>query len=97
MYKPTPFIREMLSSTALTDCIKYLHEVAGVDINSIGKSGQTCLHVAVENKNHEVVEYLLTQTSVNTELRDHDGNTAADIANQRGEKKVLALFEKIAR
>ena len=65
----------------------------GVDVNSRGKKQRTALIAATRFDRLKVVEYLL-QHGADLSLRDADGNSALDIAKQRQQTDMIALFQR---
>uniref|UniRef100_A0A6B2LEW9 Uncharacterized protein n=1 Tax=Arcella intermedia TaxID=1963864 RepID=A0A6B2LEW9_9EUKA len=70
------------------DVVKILLKV-GCDPNQRGTEGNTCLHYAVSNKHTEVITELLSDPRIDNEAR----NSAKEIANKRGDKNLLQLFD----
>ena len=55
-----------------------------LSINSRNISGSTALHVAAANNSTNVLEYLITEVSVNVNATDNWNRTALDEAMRRG-------------
>lgn len=65
-------------------CCHWLLEECGVAHNDPNHHGQTPLHKAAFAGNLAVVQYLVYQRNVQDNIRDHQGNSAADCAERSG-------------
>jgi uncharacterized protein len=66
---------------------------AGADVNGLQERGFTPLHAAAQNGDVELARLLLERGADPARATD-DGRRAADLANERGNDRVLALLEK---
>jgi len=60
----------------------------GADPNRVDPNGQNALHAAAECLNHDVIEFLLTSTSADAELRDVQGKTPLDLVLDKRQQKL---------
>jgi ankyrin repeat protein len=82
------------SRHGLIDVVKDL-AAAGADLNATSReTGRTGLHWAVVNGHAPVIEFLLTQPNIRTDIVDRDGYTAAGIAKKKGEARLISMFEE---
>ena len=65
---------------------------AGADPNARSASGGTPLHTAAFTGDRRVLDLLLARGG-DASIRNEQGNTAADIANQRGHPEMARLLE----
>jgi ankyrin repeat protein len=66
----------------------------GVDVNlSVNERGDTALHSAVRNSNLRIVELIMAK-GADVAVRNDDGQTALDIAMDRGRRKIVSLLAK---
>lgn len=72
------------------DCVRFLIETKGCDVNAKDKFGMTCLHIAFEQGHVEIIEYLLSQGA--TTVSDMLGRTPIDVATEKGQIEVLRFF-----
>lgn len=69
---------------------------AGVDANGRGLKRRTALMAAAAFDRPEVVSVLL-ENGANPEAQDEDGNTATDVAREKGNEDILARLSAISR
>lgn len=70
----------------------------GVDINATCKNGDTALHIAVRNNDHNLVEFLLRQAETNLSLIDKSGNSPLFYACLNGCESIAnMLLERNAK
>lgn len=62
-----------------------------IDAASHYRVGRTCLHLAAENGNGELVKYLLDQKA-DAKIKDYLGNTACDLVNTKSPGELLEAF-----
>jgi uncharacterized protein len=79
--------------------IKFLVEVAGVDVNGVDHDGNTALHHAAARGDNESILYLISK-GADVTMVNREGQTVADMANgpvQRVQPfpETLALLEKL--
>ncbi len=74
-----------LSNAAMDNDVPRMRKLieAGATLDVVGGLGQSLLMLAALNNAEESVRYLL-ELGVSTNLRDHEGRTAADYAGSRG-------------
>jgi len=75
-------------------CIKYLKN-NGVDVKSPDAQGTSCLHVAAEEGNTAVMEYLITKGKIDPQVRDVDGDTPFHAAARSGKLEAMKFLNKI--
>jgi ankyrin repeat protein len=64
---------------------------SGISVNARGLKQRTALMAAAAFDRPEIVKILLAK-GANPDAKDEDGNTAFDVANDRGSDEVLALL-----
>lgn len=69
---------------------------AGVDVNGRGLKQRTALMAAAAFDRPQVVSVLL-EMGADPEARDDDGNSALDVARDKGDDEVLSLLNAISR
>ncbi|KAL0481189.1 hypothetical protein AKO1_012608 [Acrasis kona] len=75
------------------ELIKYLIDQRNVDPNQKHqKNGVTSLHLAARGKHTSIVEYLLTQSSIDVNAQDRDEYTALHYAALNGAKDIVQLL-----
>jgi len=79
------------TTNLLTDTCEWLFEDCRVEHNTPNNHGQTPLHKAAFAGNFVVAKYLIANLEVMDNLRDHNGNTAADCA-ERSQQYELAKW-----
>ena len=72
------------------DCLQFLIETKGCDVNAKDKFGMTCLHVAFEQGHVNIIEYLLSKGA--TVVSDMLGRTPVDVATEKGQIEVLRFY-----
>jgi uncharacterized protein len=87
------------SPAGFLPAIKYLVEVAGVDVNAVDHDGNTALHHAAARGDNESILYLVSK-GADVTMVNREGQTVADMANgpvQRVQPfpETLALLEKL--
>ena len=60
--------------------IKYLVEIAKVDINAADENCNTCLHIASKKGNIQLIKYLLQQTNIQKDAKNQEDMTPLHIA-----------------
>lgn len=73
-------IRDKMKNKMLDDMKEAVKQ--GADLNKTYESGATWLHVAACNGYLEVVQFLMDQPSINSNIGDEDGNTPLHLAVQ---------------
>lgn len=58
--------------------------VSGAEASSQNSSGESALHLAVKSGNHEIVNYILNDLRIPTNVRDSFGRTPLHWAAQQG-------------
>ena len=103
-YRADPNAANKDGNTALIYAARYNHPqiiyelmrpyslVAPVDVNIQNKQGQTALYWAASRGYEEAVKRLLA-ANTNRDLKDKDGLTARDIAQKKGRRNIVALFD----
>jgi hypothetical protein len=81
------------SANGFLDCVEYLVEVVGVDINKANVSGNTALHWAALNGNPNVVEYLVSR-GVNVMAKNAYGKSPFDEAFARDQKECCEIIAR---
>jgi ankyrin repeat protein len=61
----------------------------GANVNLRGYGGLTALHHACKNTQYDIVEILVSETNIDTELEDDAGNTAIALAARMGHLSCL--------
>ncbi len=56
-------------------------------------NGNTPLHVAVWNGHKDIVELLLAQPAIDTQLKNKDGKTALDLAQEKNLTEIVNLLQ----
>ncbi|WP_458401519.1 ankyrin repeat domain-containing protein [Candidatus Avelusimicrobium sp.] len=56
-------------------------------------NGNTPLHVAVWNEHKDIVELLLAQPAIDTQLKNKDGKTALDLAQEKNLTEIVNLLQ----
>ena len=74
------------------EILKYLIEEKNFDVDAILYEGNTPLMRFVEIENKEIIKYLLSQ-GADVSIRNEEGKTALDIAEENGNKEIIKLFE----
>ena len=64
----------------------------GISLNLVNDAGASALHVATYLNHGEVVKLLLKAKGIDVGVRNKKGETAAEVADQRGLKEISALF-----
>ena len=75
--------------------IVYLMEKNNIDINSQDNAGNTALHWAVYMNSKAVIDYLIYY-NINIDLKDKDGETALNIARNKGNIVIIKKLEEDA-
>lgn len=65
----------------------------GADAHAIDEDGQTVLHHAVKGTGQHIVSDLVLQCRVDTQVRDKDGNTAAERAIELGKVQFVNIMQ----
>jgi len=65
----------------------------GADPNATDAEGQSVLHYAVQGPGWRIVADLVLQCRVDTDHRNRDGKTAAELAAQQGRQYLVTLLE----
>lgn len=64
----------------------------GADLNAQDDTGNTILHIAVKKKDYELVDCLLLLPFLEEEIKNNDGLTAYQLAEQDNDYKMMTLF-----
>lgn len=103
-YRADPNAANKDGNTALIYAARYNHPqiiyelmrpyslVAPVDVNIQNKQGETALYWAASRGYEEAVKRLLA-ANTNRDLKDKNGLTARDIAQKKGRRNIVALFD----
>lgn len=103
-YRADPNAANKDGNTALIYAARYNHPqiiyelmrpyslLAAVDVNIQNKQGQTALYWAASRGYEEAVKRLLA-ANANRNLKAKDGLTARDIAQKKGRRNIVALFD----
>lgn len=75
-------------------CIKFL-VANGVDISEADAQGTSPLHVAAEEGNTAVMEYLILKVKVDPQIHDVDGDTPFHAAARSGKLEAMKFLNKI--
>ena len=73
-------------------CLRYLHETVGVSVEGLDKERRTALHWAAHAGQYVTAEYLLSLKLNKLDIRDSDGQTAAELAAASNHKAVENLI-----
>jgi len=67
---------------------------SGVSINQLGKKKVTALHIAAYHgqKDHIRLAKWLLDNGADASLKDYEGNTAADVAQERGNDDIAKIL-----
>jgi ankyrin repeat protein len=68
--------------------------IYGVYPKKIDTYGQTVLHMACLGGNLNIVQQLVEQDSIDTEIRDKKGNKAIDLARSAGHSEIVDLIDR---
>ena len=80
-----------LAANAILDVIKYLTQLP-IDPEILDKKGRSVLHYACLSNNSYVVEYLVNELKVRTDVKDIYGKTPLDIARENNFDEIIDLF-----
>ena len=86
--------KDILVSAALHDnllIMKYLVEERHFNVNTISYTGKTALIYTASNNLTEMTEYLLSK-GADKSIKDTDGKTALDYANEKGYMEIIKLL-----
>lgn len=67
----------------------------GANPNLVNDSQETALHIAVWQKNHNIVALLVLHPDIDFEVCDEYGRTARDIAYEEDNKSAIEMIEKV--
>ena len=87
------FIGSFIDSPYLEECIDCILENTDYDINRIEPDGKTVLTDAVERQEVHAVEVLLSK-GVDKTIKNSEGKTALDIANETGNVEIIHLLNE---
>tara|TARA_B100001769_G_C21825095_1_gene448320 strand:- start:35 stop:313 length:279 start_codon:yes stop_codon:yes gene_type:complete len=71
---------------ALTKCVK------DVDVNIKNSFSWTALHIASWVGNYDVVQYLIEQPNIISDIKDNRGRSPLDIAKSNGNSEIVHLL-----
>lgn len=74
-------------------CIKFLHQ-NGVDVAEPDDQKTSCLHVAAEEGNTAVMDYLINRMKVDPQIYDIDGDTPFHAAARAGKLEAMKFLNK---
>ncbi|MBI5091097.1 MAG: ankyrin repeat domain-containing protein [Candidatus Hydrogenedentes bacterium] len=69
---------------------------SGVDLNAQDEEGMTALHHAAANNNGDAVRKLI-RAKADLRIKDAQGRTAEDVAEQGRREKALQVFQRLVR
>lgn len=55
---------------------------------------KTALHISIENKNSEIIKLLMTNNSIDLNIKDNDGKTPLELANDDDIKNMIINSHK---
>ena len=87
--------KDILRSTAMHDnllIMKYLVEERHFDVNTISYTGTSPLIYAVSYNLVDMTKYLISK-GAEKDIKDADGKTALDYANEKGYMQIIELLE----
>ncbi|MCF6808408.1 ankyrin repeat domain-containing protein [Thiotrichales bacterium 19S9-12] len=83
----------LVAKNGYKDIVELLVNLLNFDLNAIDKNGKTALHYAAENGHDDVVSFLL-EKRVNSNIKDKNGHTALQCAqNSRKASTFMILFK----
>ena len=74
------------------EILRYLVDVAHVNVNAVSDDGWTPLHLASQRGNLPMVQYLVEKCHVNVMIKDIDGFIALHLASGKGHLEVVQYF-----
>ncbi len=76
------------------DVVRVLVVEAKVDINTQNKYGWTPLMLAADSEDIEMVKLLL-ESKANTDIKNDEGDTALQIAKDKGSENIVKVFQEV--
>lgn len=64
------------------------------DINQVTNKGSSCLHSAVSSHSIEAVDFLLSKTNVDVSLKNDEGMTAYELAENKKLSAITTIFKR---
>lgn len=90
-YRWSPLMRSI--DNRHTRVAEYIARLTGIRLNHQNENNATALHIAAATGNLQLVDLLL-EKQIDTELVNHAGHAAIDVARQAGHRDVVRLLAK---